>query len=433
MTPIKKIVFSIKNPDILIWFSKDFVDKNLRSTIGLCCFIYSHILRTFGIKKKSVEFLMFSHRVSNGKINLISNSIYKRKNAIFEYSRSVTKEARTSDQINLALGRCIILKEPEFNHSIVFEKGILLISFTESFPVLFANYNFTEISKVYHIVLEPSSAGYCLPEIMAWASLSEPVIVQATEIFDYKFLEGLNSNLVPIEIGASNWVDQSVFCPLARTEKKYDVLYVANYNRVKRHHIFFKALKRLKNYQVKAAMACSSYGKNRKTIEKLIEWYGVTDCLEIYEDLNKTELNLLINQSKCNLLLSLKEGSNRSVFESIFSGVPAIVLKNNVGLNKKYINEETGILSNDAALADDIMYLRKNHQNFSPEKWATLNISPRASIDLILRTIQILEANRAWGTNSVTYTKVNTPEVQYDTPPNVNFSVEQKLKEYRLF
>ena len=47
-----------------------------------------------------------------------------------------------------------------------------------------------------------------------------------TEELDLEFIKRLNSNLIPIELGPNNWVDERVFDDL-KLEKKYDCVMVA--------------------------------------------------------------------------------------------------------------------------------------------------------------------------------------------------------------
>ena len=49
--------------------------------------------------------------------------------------------------------------------------------------------------------------GYCDADILFWMLADEPVFVQASESRDRRFLSQLATNLVPLEMGSGDWVD----------------------------------------------------------------------------------------------------------------------------------------------------------------------------------------------------------------------------------
>lgn len=401
---------------MLEWFLMDFVDKYGRPFIGFAFWGASLVMSVLGQKSRSIRFLMSSHRISNGKSRMINRHVVNNKPDILsECLRWVNERDNDVGSVEMAIGRTIILKQPVKEKGDITEKGVLLITFTDSCAVLFKEFDFERIGKDYYIVLEPSWAGYCLPEILVWATLSHPVIVEATEPLDYSFIQNFSDNLHPIAIGASNWVDSRYFYPLAEERVVYDAIYVTNYNRIKRHHVFFRAIARARENDsgFKAAMACGAAGEDRDLVHALIDYYGVRDCLDIYENLGKKELNQLLNRSRCNVLLSLKEGSNRSIFESMFSGLPVIVLSNNIGVRKDYINDFTGVLCSDHSLSDDFYKIKTNYARFDPARWALENISPEVSTETLALRIKELEGDPDWGKTKPVLVKVNRPEVEY--------------------
>lgn len=309
--------------------------------------------------------------------------------------------------------RSIVVKNPQI-HSGVIEKGVLIITFTETFPYYLRNIACDELLKYFHVVLEPSWAGYCDPNILAWTNFAPtPVFVEATERTDYEFLERLNTNLVPVSFGASDWVDFRIFKPLPGVAKVYDSIYVTNYHHIKRHHVFLKAIRDLKDPSYKAAMAFGINGEDREDIERLIEFYGVRSNLTIFEALPPHELNMLLNKSKVNVLFSLKEGSNRSIFEAMFAGVPGVVLDNNVGVNKSYINPSTGRLIPESEVVNVLISFRTEWGKFHPAEWALNNISPLVTTGKLNKTIGDIASKRGELWSSPCVAKVNAPEVEY--------------------
>jgi glycosyltransferase involved in cell wall biosynthesis len=412
----RKTLAIVRNPRIVRWFFLDFIDNHGRLFIGFGLLMIAWCARLLGDDRQFIRYLMSAHRVSNGKCRWINQFVFRYKSEILRESlRWINSKKDDGKAIEMAIGRTIILKKTKKVNGVVVEKGVLLITFTDSCGILFKEYDFERIGQDYYIILEPSWAGYCLPELLVWATLSHPVIVEATEPLDYSFMENFSCNFHPISIGASNWVDNGFFYPLEGEERTYDAIYVTNYNRIKRHHVFFKAIaKARKNDRTfRASMACGSVGEDRELVHALIDFYGIRACLDIYEDLGKDELNRLLNRSRCNVLLSLKEGSNRSVFESMFAGLPVIVLSKNIGVRKDYINELTGVLCSDSSLADDFKRVKIDYDEFKPAEWASQNISPEVSTEKLASHIKEIADDSRWGVESNILVKVNRPEVEY--------------------
>ncbi len=111
----------------------------------------------------------------------------------------------------------------------------------------------------------------------------------------------------------------------------------------------------------------------------LIDLYGVRKHLDIYQSLPPPEVNRVLNQSKVNLILSLREGANKSVFEGFFADVLGIVLRHNIGINKSHINEYTGRLIDERELPQVLLWFREHYRDFRPREWAMQNISPHAT------------------------------------------------------
>src|SRR5688500_6250257 len=100
------------------------------------------------------------------------------------------------------------------------EKGVLLLKYTQRNEVFVSLFDVERMMRDYYIVLEPCWAGYCDPSILMFVAPEHPVVVQAPDVPDFTFIGDLKSNLVPIDIGASDWVDSDLFSldgpPVAR-------------------------------------------------------------------------------------------------------------------------------------------------------------------------------------------------------------------------
>ncbi len=312
--------------------------------------------------------------------------------------------------------RVIVLKNVRIEDGSVVEKGVVYVMFTPTLRALLKLYDYREILRRYYLVLEPSWAGYCDAEILCLCNQTDdPVYVCATEKTDFDFLNRLSTNLVPLSFGASNWPDPDVFKPLGLS-KKYDAVMVAVWGSYKRHHLLFKAIDCLKPMPFLLALVGVPYKSSRRSIEELLHYYGIADQVDLFENLNQAQVNEILNQSKVNVLLSKKEGSNRSIFEGFFADVPGIVLEDNIGVNKSYINTFTGMLIKEHELADTLRQFSLGALHFTPRAWAMENISPTLTTASLNETIKAhaIRSGKPWTEDIAEH--VNRPELQYLKP-----------------
>jgi glycosyltransferase involved in cell wall biosynthesis len=316
--------------------------------------------------------------------------------------------------------RSIVLKWPSRTRAGALpERGVLLVTFTPSFTYFFLHTDLVLLQQWFTVVLEPSWAGYCLPEILFWAKNADaPVIVEATEQTDFDFITALRSSLIPVEFGASNWVDHLAFRKIDGTEKRYDAIYIANYKPVKRHHLLFRAVSQIADPKFRLALVCTPWGGTKQTVLDLIDYYGIRKNVDVYEGESPQRVNELLNESKVSVLLSLKEGSNRSIFEGFFADIPGIVLRNNVGINKRYINESTGRLIAERDLVPTLQFFREHWRQFRPRQWAMQNIAAPVTTRALQQVLSRLATDRSEPWTIDLRVKVNRPEVEYLTSSN---------------
>ena len=307
----------------------------------------------------------------------------------------------------------IVLKVPRFGMEKVVEKGALLLKFGENFRSFCECVDVASALRDYVLVLEPGWSALANPGILYFTRFADhPVVVMATEKRDYQFLERLGSNLIPVRYGDSDWVNPSIFYPIEGQKKKYDAVMVSSWLSFKRHHVLFRTLRNLKDPSFRVALA-SHMSRNREEIELLIDAYGVRDNLDVFEGLSQKEVNEILNQSRVNLLLSLQEGGNRSLFEGFFAGVPGLALENNVGLQKDYFTPQTGKLISEKDLVPQLLYFREHWSDFDPRPWAEANISPEvttAKLNELLKKLA-LERGEEWTVDLAA--KCNSPNLAY--------------------
>lgn len=308
-------------------------------------------------------------------------------------------------------GRIFKVKEPQSG-----EKGALIVKFTAIFAMLRTHYDLAGLLRDYYFILEPSYSGYCTPEILGFLDYRDSaVIVQAAEKMDYEFLQRLDSNLIPIEMGSSNWVDDRVFCDL-KLRKEYDCIMVALWGDIKRHYLLFDAVRKIGDPGFRVCLVGRPWGRRLHEMEELAEFYGVRKNIDFFEKLKPHEVNVMLNKAKVNLLLTLKEGANKSIFEGFFANVPGLVLKENIGVNKSYFNQQTGRVVPQKDLTRTLLWFRNNYVRFQPRKWALENISPKISTARIEKKLKSIadEQGEPWTRSLVV--KVNRPECEYYDP-----------------
>jgi hypothetical protein len=375
-------------------------------------FLFFRVIKIINLifPKKTLPFIMRMNRYTTH--NLWDEIFIKNFKIYLSYINE--SEINSNYEKRVCLRRSLIVKMPLIVDDLVVEKGVIILTFTPTFDYFFKNINIPKLLASYYIVLEPSWAGYCDRSILQWALFEKhPIIVQSSEKKDRIFLNSLKSNLIPVDFGASDWVDHRIFKPLRRIEKIYDSIYVTSYQPGKRHHVYFKAISKIKDPNYRAAIACASWGPAKKEILQLLIFYGIENIVDIYESLSQKDLNILLNKSKVNVLFSRKEGSNRSIFEGFFANVPAIVTKNNIGVNKNYINKYTGLLVNEADAYSALIYFKDHWRIFKPRNWAIHNISVfQTTSKLNTKLKRIAEINSERWTQDIV-PKVNRPEIEY--------------------
>jgi glycosyltransferase involved in cell wall biosynthesis len=286
----------------------------------------------------------------------------------------------------------LVLKAPRRSGSRVVEKGVFLLANNERARAFAERIDMAALLDDYTLVLEPSWAGYANRDILYFTQFrSHRVAVMETDHRDRQFLEHLGANLHPVFMGTSDWIDPAIFRPLGDVEKLFDAVMVARWSVVKRYDALFRIVRSMGDPSFRMALigrrlAISTDGP---AIRSLLDHHGIARQVTIFEELAQEDVNVVLNQSKVNVLLSRHEGSNKSLFEGFFAGVPGLALENNVGIPKTYFTPETGRLVAEHEFAAALSYFRTHWREFAPHSWAQRNIAPEvttARLNAVLRT-----------------------------------------------
>jgi hypothetical protein len=308
---------------------------------------------------------------------------------------AIYREPRPSSGPDLTFffgNRLMVLKAPASGG----EKGVLFVMFSETFHLLHSHMNLQKLLEDYTLVFEPSWSGYCGPDLLDFTRESDEIFVLAAEVGDFAFLQRLGSNLVPVGLGPCDWVDPHAAAQYLANPKEFDIVMNSNWAALKRHYVLFRMLANAeKRYKV-ALIGVRWGGKTRADIDRLADFYGVADQLTILERIPYEKVMDVTCRSKVSLLLSLKEGSNRAIAESIFCNVPVVVLSNHIGGIRKNVVPQTGLLADERDLESAIIQLHRS--SIKPREWGMEHISCfKSSIKLneIMRD-HALRKGRPW-------------------------------------
>ena len=359
-------------------------------------------------KKLSFRFLSQVHRSSR-------NSIFQR--AAFGFIPKLISLHRTprdphitEDQFRVNLGSRIMCIKPRVSNN---EKGVLLIKYSESMPLLPFFCDMPRLLKDYVLVYEPSWSGYCTGDILHFACYTDDVYFLAKQKDDFQFLKALDCNLIPVDMGPCDWVNPAIAQHYLSQDKQFDIVMNSNWSTAKRHQVLFHALSCIPEKLKVALIGFEWGGRTKDEILTLARFFGVAEQLTFYEKISFEDVMKVNCQSRMAILLSLKEGSNRSISEALFCNIPAIVLENHIGGIVGNINAKTGVLVNEKSLSNEITRMLENLEKFTPLEWAQNNISCTEStrrLNSILKQ-RALDRGEVWSKDLIVRT--NSPDLRY--------------------
>jgi glycosyltransferase involved in cell wall biosynthesis len=363
------------------------------------------ISAAFGFRRRAVLLLSQVHRTTRSSRMRRVVEPYILTNRSVAYRTSEVE--RDQDISRYFGGRIAVLKEPGPDG----ERGVLFVMFTEMLSLLFATMDVRRLAADFTIVSEPSWSGYCDEIFLRCTQLEEDIFVLAAQQDDYAFLQRLNSNLVPVDLGPCDWVDPRVAEPFINNPKEFDIVMNSHWGTSKRHHVLFRMLRHAKRPYKTLLIGGSWEGRSAADVLALAKHYGVQDQLTLVEHIPYEEVMNLTCRARVSVLLSLKEGSNRAISESIFCNVPVIVLSNHIGGIVKNVRPETGLLIPEKNLESAVETLLAT--GLSPRQWGLEHISFMTSsqkLNLILRS-RALKNGRPWTRDIAA--RSNSPESKY--------------------
>ncbi len=304
--------------------------------------------------------------------------------------------------------RLLVLKAPKSD-----ERGVLFVMFSELLSAIAAQLDVRRLLDDYTLVLEPSWSGYFDRDLLYYTQFDDPIFVLSGEAGDFTFLERLDSNLVPIPLGPCDWVDPSIAEPYLGQPKEFDLVMNSHWGPSKRHHVLFRSLTELDPTYRVALIGGPWEGGTRVDIERLAEHFGVRSQISFFERIPFEEVMNVTCRARCSVLLSLKEGSNRALSESMFCDVPVISLDDHVGGIHKNIVEDTGRVVPEGRLARTIAEMARGENTFQPRAWALEHRSCLVSGKKLNRVLaeSARERGQPWTQDLAHH--ANSPDTEY--------------------
>jgi glycosyltransferase involved in cell wall biosynthesis len=265
------------------------------------------------------------------------------------------------------------------------ERGVLVVDYSYVFPLMAGAFDLSAIAQRYFLVLEPSWADVCAPEILLFSRLGVPVFVESVESRDDGVFRAVAGGLERVPVAANWWVDYRNIPP-SDGRRDIDVIMVAAWAGIKRHWRFFHALGQLRRrgHRLSAALVGYQYDKTRADIEAMADYFGVADQIQLYERIPQRQVTELLARSKVHVLWSRRECANRAIVEAMLADVPVIVRRGlTFGEPYPYINEQTGRFVGETDLADAMLRVVDERQRFAPRQWVMDHMTPQHATAIV--------------------------------------------------
>lgn len=269
------------------------------------------------------------------------------------------------------LHRGVILK-PWLNDR---ERGVFFVGFEVEWIKLVRHCDLDEFSRRYTLIVGPSSNPYNLINYALPAAFPGPLFSLINHDEDLEIVPRIGPNYRMVPLYSSHWVNPEFFHPRPRSERDIDLIMVASFGKVKRHHLLFRALRDMPRTLRILLIGQDQDGRTAETIKQEAGSYGVADRFEILANASHGEVLEALGRARASVLLSLREGSAVVVAESLFADTPTALLHDAYNGSRAFINEQTGMFLHEENLAGQLMELLERAEHFAPRRWAEDNIS----------------------------------------------------------
>lgn len=260
------------------------------------------------------------------------------------------------------------------------EKGVLYLTFEDHWLKLLQCGKVPAIARRYDLVLGPSTSPPPDIELLLMTRLwPGRLFTLLSNYHDAALLRPLSPRLTPVPLLASSWVDPDAFRPHLGGRKDYDIVMLAHFDPVKRHWLFFEALRKLpRRYRV-LLMGVPLGGRTDKDLMAEAKRFGVEDRFDLVLRPSRADVMAGLARGRVSLVFSRQEGACIAVAESLFADTPVGAFRNARIGSKAFINERTGVLLGRRGLPAQIQRFVEEAGEFRPREWAVEHISCRIS------------------------------------------------------
>jgi glycosyltransferase involved in cell wall biosynthesis len=278
------------------------------------------------------------------------------------------------------------------------EPGVVYIGFEVEWMRLLRHAPLREFAEQYTLIVAPSSSPYNLINFVFPAAYPAPLYSLVNHDEDIDILHRVSAKYRVVPMYTSHWVNPAIYQPRPRSERDIDLLMVAAWGKVKRHHLLFRALRKMPESLKIVLIGQDQEGRTQETMRREAGWYGVADRFEMWSNASHGQVREAFCRAKISILLSLREGSAVVVPESLFADTPVGLLHNTDNGSRGFINQQTGRLLHEKDLAGQLTDFLACADQFTPRAWAEANISCFKSSDRLNAILKrdALAEGREW-------------------------------------
>lgn len=287
------------------------------------------------------------------------------------------------------------------------ERGAIFISFEYQWARLLLGNDLDEFARRYALVVSPtwtpphSLVNWGFPRFYP-----DSIHCLISNQSDLETFPRLSPQYRMVNLYASSWVDPGLFKPLPRPVRDIDILMLANFGTYKRHHVLFKALRKLPRDLRVVLVGQPNGSRTAEVLLREAEAFGVRDRIELRQRVTDEEVVELLCRSKVSLINSKREGSCVAIVESMFANTPVGLLEGAQIGSAAFINARTGVFLRESHYASDLESFLERADDFDSRGWCLENgLSAQASsvcLNGILKA-DALADGRAWSRDIVPF------------------------------
>jgi len=298
------------------------------------------------------------------------------------------------------------LAKPELHTSLLLkapgpdgEKGVLYMSFEYNLMRLLAHHDARRFLAEYLVVVATSWSPTDYGVFASYAGLSDdPLFAGISNLADVDAYRVMGPAVEPVPLMASDWIDPRFYTPRPHAEREIDILMVANFTRIKRHWLLFRALRRMRPNLRVTLIGIPSPDRSADSLRAEARAFGAPQDLEIISNANIDVVTAHQCNARASIILSEREGSCVATAECLFANTPMGMVKDAHVGSKAYINERTGVLLSGRNLGRELSAFLEASDTFQPRAWAMENITCHRSSDRLNAQLRdhSLERGRPW-------------------------------------